>query len=196
VRAIVSLSKGTEILFPYQPSLEDRAERRKSLERYGFVCNCEICGLPNDLSDALDEKIKLVKDAVLYWNRLYKGQEIDVIRAVQLVEIFMSITIRERLFFNYALFVHPLNLLRAFGKPALLEEVCKALRQLYQRHLGNGVHRGAGVKTVSLYLEESLRHVDGHQTNEAYLAFVRGHRLDTRLEAMARSVISYIQNIP
>jgi hypothetical protein len=123
VRAIVPLSKGTEIFFQYQPSLEDRAGRRESLERYGFMC-----GLPDDLSNALDKKIKLVKDADDYWYRFIIRKEHDAIRAIQLVAILMSITIRERLFFDYAQFYLPLNLLcffpekqlysKRFGKPS------------------------------------------------------------------------------
>jgi hypothetical protein len=193
VRAIVPLPKGTEVFFPYQPSLEDRAGRREGLERYGFVCNCEMCGLPDDLSDALDKKIKLAKDAQDYLIRFCEQQEHDAIRAIQHVAIFMSITIRERLFFDYTQFYLPLNLLCFFGKTTLLEDVCKAVHQLYQRHLG---HKAAEVKILSSYLENALGNISLHKTKEAYLASVGAHRLITRLEETARSIISDIQNIP
>jgi hypothetical protein len=193
VRAIVPLSKGTEILFPYQPSLEDRAERRKSLERYGFVCNCEMCGLPDDLSDALDKKIKLLKDADDYLSRLYLYQqkEHDAIRALQNLEIYMSITIRERLLFSYGPFMRPLHFFFYFGRATLFEEVGKAVHQLYQRHLGK-----AEVGPLALYLDNALHNIVPNPEIEGHLASLGAGRFDDRLKEMARSIISEIQNIP
>jgi hypothetical protein len=108
VRAIVPLPKGSEVFFPYKTSLSSRAERRESLKNYGFVCNCELCALPIRLSIALDKKIKLAKDAQSYLIRFCERQEHDAIRALQLLDIYMSVTIREGLFFDYSLFFVPL----------------------------------------------------------------------------------------
>jgi hypothetical protein len=152
-----------------------------------------MCGLPDDLSNALDKKIKLAKDAEGYLNRFCERQEHDAIRAIQLVAIFMSITIRERLFFDYTQFYFPLNLLCFFGKATLLVEVWKAVLQLYRRHLG---HKAAEVKILSSYLEHALGTINLDKTKEAYLASIGADRLDTRLEETARSIISDIQNIP
>jgi hypothetical protein len=211
VRAIVPLPKGTEVLFPYQVALRDRAGRRASLKSYGFVCNCELCALPDDLSNALDTKINLANNASDYLGRFFERQERDAIRALQFLDIFMSGIIRERLFFqfldifmsgiirerlffDYTHFFAALRLFHILGNPILLQQVGKAILGVLQRHLGTGVYDGAAAETLALYLDESKR-LDTTGSKQNYLSANGDHTLNAQLEKTASSIISNIQNL-
>jgi hypothetical protein len=194
VRAIVPLPKGTEVFYSYNLGLLDRAGRRKSLDRYQFVCNCELCALPDDFSNALDSKINQSFDTALYLSRFYKGEEDDPFRAIQTTAFLMSTIIRERLFFTYAHFFIPLQLFTVMGRPDLLQEVGKAVFRLFRRHLGsNGVGDGnASVEEVSLYIEDALSRF----TPEAFSPTNRDRRLEALLEKTASNIVSDIQSLP
>jgi hypothetical protein len=194
VRAIVPLPKGTELFYSYNLGLLDRAGRRKSLEhRHEFVCHCELCALPDDLSNALDAKINQAFDTALYLSRFYKGEG-DPFRAIQTTAFLMSTIIRERLFFTYAHFFIPLQLFTAMGRPDLLQEVGKTIFRLFRRHLGsNGVGDGnASVEEVSLYIEDALSRF----TPEAFSRTNRDRRLEALLEKAASDIVSDIQSLP
>jgi hypothetical protein len=76
VRAIVPLAKGTEDLFCYKFRLLERADRRQFFsETCQFDCNCELCALPDDLSNNLDTKIMLANDAAKYLERFFARKE-------------------------------------------------------------------------------------------------------------------------
>jgi hypothetical protein len=162
-------------------------------EHYGFVCNCELCALPDDLSNALDKKFKLAHDANVYMTRFWKREEHNAIRALQLFDIYMSIIIRERLFFEYEHLVNVRGVFQRLGNSTLLQETGKALLGLLERHLGTGVYRGAGVETFSLCLEQAARNI-AESTED--VAIKRNRRLDAQLQKTASNVISYLQSLP
>jgi hypothetical protein len=196
VRAIVPLPKGTEVLFPYRASLRSRAQRQESLKDYGFLCNCEICALPDRLSNALDTKIKLVNDASEYMDRLVTGADLDMFRLVKLVDIHMSIIIRERLFFDYTLFFLPIRLLHILIEKPLLRRVGKAIQQVFQRHLGTGVHMAAGVEQLSFHVETALNDTGSRELRD----FIASNKavwlpIHAQIEKMASNIISNLQSL-
>jgi hypothetical protein len=193
VRAIVPLEKDTEVLFSYRPSLRDRAGRRQSLEeQYGFVCSCELCALPDDHSNAFDAKIKLAKNASNQLERLFEDLRSrvkeDMIRAAQFLEIYLSITIRERLFVDYRLLVLPLTFFLDIGRPTLLQRVGNAVLGVFQRHLGTGVKNNTGVQSVSMFIKSALLDCSSAATTDPLL--------EARLEKAASSIISALQSLP
>jgi hypothetical protein len=200
VRAIVPLAKDTEVHYPYKPSLRDRAERRQLLlEKYGFMCYCELCSLPDDLSNALDNKIKLVNVAADNLDRLYEDPESMVrgdtmIRALQFLDIRMSITIRERLFFDYRQFVQPLYFLLVYKRPDLLQRVGNAILGVFRRHLGTGIKNNTGVEHLSTHIEWALL-ILAHSDAKDYAA-ATSPAIEDRLERTASSIISALQSLP
>jgi hypothetical protein len=202
IRAIVPLAKGTEVLFAYQLRLRKRAERREFLwKAYKFHCNCELCALPDDLSNALDTKIELASNAAEYLDRFYARKEHDAIHAVLSLDIFMSIMIRERLSAYYPDFYRPLQLLGLFGNKNLLQQVGQAIIRVFHRYLGTGysVSSGAtaGVESVSLFVDEALRHISDPNIH-GYFVSIEAYGEDAQLEfeKVISSIISDLQSLP
>jgi hypothetical protein len=157
------------------------------------VCKCELCSLPDALSDALDTKISIAKDASEFVGQFCRRREGDPFAAIQLFDTYMSIIIQERLFFDYKQFLLPLRFFGMFDKPDLLQQVGEAVHRVFQRHLGTGVDYGAGVETLSLYLESVL-----HPMHDIPMLqdSADAHRLDARLKEAASSIVSYLDSIP
>jgi hypothetical protein len=201
VRAIVPLAKGTEVLFTYQFSLLERAERRQyTAKAFKFECNCELCALPDDVSNALDTKIKLANEASEYLDRFLHRQEPDAIRAVQSLDTFMSTIIRERLLVCYSDFFYPLRLLAVFGNPTLLRRVGHSILRLFRRYLGTGYSGGnAGVESVSWLLDEALRDIADSEKHEYFFSIgTRGVDAQRELEKAVSSIVSTgnLQSLP
>jgi hypothetical protein len=199
VRAIIPLAKGTEVLFNYQFSLLERAERRESLSKsYQFDCSCELCTLPDDLSNALDTKIKLANEASEYLDRFLRQREPDAIRAVQSLDTFMSTIIRERLLVRYSDFFYPLRLLAVFGNPTLLRRVGHSILRLFRRYLGTGYFGGnAGVESASWLLDEALEEIADSEEHEYFFSIgTRGVDAQRELEKAVSSIISNLQSLP
>jgi hypothetical protein len=206
VRAIVPLAKGTEVLFSYMPHLHDRAARRESLDSYGFVCNCELCALPDHLSNALDTKIKKARIARRHVKRFYNSvfkegkdwyEERDAIHALRHFDIYMSTIIRERLFYHYDPFDLPIEFFHIFGKKAVLQRVGQAVLNVLHRHLGTGVcGDGMGVDSVSWLLEQLQLHMVDSKKYFIYMESKRSHILDAQIENTASSIISCLQSLP
>jgi hypothetical protein len=200
MRAIVPLPKGTEVLFNYNPTLIDRAKRREQLaKRYGFVCQCELCALPDDLSNALDVKIKQAKDAYSYVDRFFDGEEDDAIRALRLLDTYVSFTIREGLYFNYSTLFLPVKIFVRMKDPDVLRRVGNAIHRLFHRHVGSGSsgNGNASVAYMSSILESSVRGLDQIKEVEALLpAEEKDRRLDAQLRQTAESIISSLQSLP
>jgi hypothetical protein len=192
----VSLPKGTEVLSSYNLNMAGRAARRESLKCYGFECNCELCALPDDLSNALDVKIKLANDAAAYLYRFYELEEDDPYRAVQLLDVFMSITIRERLVFKYNQFFLPLKIFGLLAKPRLVQQVGDAILRVFYRHLGDtGLGDGnASVENMTATLERVRDQLVIPQSES--LASMGLHDLDAQLEKAASSIVSYLKSVP
>jgi hypothetical protein len=166
-----------------------RAARRASLECYGFVCNCELCALPNDRSKALDTKIKKANDAARYLDRFSKKEECNAIRAAQLLDVFMTTIIGERLFL-YEHFANTLSLFAQFRKPNLLQQVGKAILHVLNHHLGAG-DSNAVVFSLCLGMFTQLaqpKPEDNFPANK--------HRLDAELEKTASSIVFNLQSLP
>jgi hypothetical protein len=199
VRTIVPLAKGTEVLFSYPYGLRERAERRRHIsEAYTFDCNCELCALPDDASNALDTKIKLANEASEYLDRFFARKEPDAIRAVQSLDTFMSIMIQERLLVHYPNFFYALRLLAVFGNSTLLQQVGQAILHLFRRHLGTGYNGGnAGVRSVSSYLDEALRDIADSKKHEYFISIgTRSVDAQLELEKAVSSIISNLQSLP
>jgi hypothetical protein len=198
VRAIVPLPKGTEVLYTYQPDLLNRAERQEViLKNFGFVCNCELCALPDDLSGALDVKINLANYATEEFDCFFESEpdEQESIRALRLLDNYMSIVIQERLFFDYPKLYLPIPLFAVFGNATLLRQVGQAIIRVLRRHLGTGVCGGnAGVEFAAPYFEMALRHADS--SLHALLAADRAHPLNAQLRKTAASIISNLESLP
>jgi hypothetical protein len=189
-RAIVALLKGTEVVFSYKESLRSRAVRRGRLSRFGFVCNCEMCALPDSRSNALDTKIKKSNEAAAYLERfcgrIPTDPEQDIIRAVELLDIYMSVIIEERLFTEYTQFNIPLRVLAVFGKPALFEQLAQAVLRLFRRHLAPG-HELADEETLRSFADMKLLDIIGISPD---------HPLHAHLETTASTIISKIESLP
>jgi hypothetical protein len=174
------------VLFTYLSDLLDRAGRRESLvNKHRFVCNCELCALPDDLSNAFDTKIKLANEASDRLDRFYfKGQvpaaERDIIRVVHSLDTFMSIIIWQRLFFDYQQLFWPLRIFQAFARPTLLQRVAQAIIRVLRRYLGTGSSKGAGVEFVTSFLKDEI---------DSFL-------LEAQLEKTASTIISNLQSLP
>jgi hypothetical protein len=201
MRAIVPLPKGTEVLFSYKECLRDRATRRDSYRNLAFVCNCEMCALPDDLSNALDIKIKKANDAADYLERFFKPQfpvtEPNIIRAVELLDIYMSIVIGERLFSDYTQFFFPLKIFGFLGGPVLLKQIGQAIVRLYRRHLGeDGVTGGtASVQIFTSCLERLLRGCADMKLLD-FMDTFPDHPLSAQLEKTASNIISALESLP
>jgi hypothetical protein len=199
VRAIVPLAKGTEVLFTYQFSLLERAERRQYTSKaFRFECNCELCALPDDLSNALDTKIKLAKEASEYLDRFLGRKEPDAIRAVHSLDTFMSTVIRERLLVHYPDFFYALRLLAVFGNPTLLQRVGHAILRLFRRYLGTSYSGGnAGVESVSWFFDKALRDISDSKKHRYFIS-IGAHGADAQreLEKTVSSIISNLQSLP
>jgi hypothetical protein len=197
VRAMIPLPKGTEVLWPYKPSLCSRAVRRESLKRFGFVCNCELCALPSNLSKALDTKIKLANEAAAYLDHFCIPKltgtvpEADIVRAVELLDAYMSTIIGERLYFQYTQFNLSLRVLAVFGKPALVERVGRAILRLYRRHLGD---RDGLVEVFSSWLDATLR-IMADMRPYVYLGYIPDDSFNARLEKTVSTIISSIESL-
>jgi hypothetical protein len=197
MRAIVPLPKGTEVLFSYKECLSDRATRRDSYRNFAFVCNCELCALPDDLSNALDIKIKKANDAADYLERFFECPKTapNTIRAVQLLDIYMSTIIRERLFFDYTRFFIPLKIFGFLGNPVLLKQIGQATVRLFRRHLGeDGVSGGmASVQSLTSCLEQLL-HIANMKLRDFMVIFPH-HPLSAQLEKTASNIISALESL-
>jgi hypothetical protein len=199
MRAIVPLSKGTEVLFNYHPALDDRAKRRERLSKYNaFVCQCELCALPDDLSNALDVKIKQANDAYSYVNRFFDGEEDDAIRALRLLDTFVSFTIRERLYFKYSSLFLPVKIFTRMKEPDVLRQVGDAILRVFHRHLGSGssVDGISSVGHMSSILEIYVRSLVQIKEVQGLPAQEKDCRLDAQLRRTAESIISSLQSIP
>jgi hypothetical protein len=199
VRAIVLLPKGTEVLFPYNPALDVRAERRERLaKRYGFVCQCELCALPDDLSNALDVKIKQANDAYAYVDRYLHHKENGRVRVLKLLDTFVAFTIRERLYFNYTDFFLPVKIFAFLQEPELLQQVGNAVLRIFRRHLGSGnsIDGNASVKSLSSFIESAQPGIAEFRRMEALFNVGIDPHLDTQRKKTAASVLSNLQSLP
>jgi hypothetical protein len=162
------------------------------------VCNCELCALPDDLSDALDTKIESVNKAAKYLDRFCLGQERDGVHAIQLLDMLMTTIIKERLFFDYSRFFLPLQLFTFFGNVTLLQQVGQATLSVLRRYLGTGISAAggdAGIEYVSSYIKQSLRHI-ADSTTHAYRSVNTAHALNAQLKKTASNIISNLQSLP
>jgi hypothetical protein len=192
------------VLFTYKQELLDRAGRRESLSKiHGFLCNCELCALPDDRSNALDTKIRMADeaDADLHYflDAPQRGRHLqDMIRAIQTLDKFMTTIIQERLFFDYNKFFLAVKLFAFFGNRTLLQQVGEAVLSVLRRHLGTGISVSGGdvgVEYVTLYLEHSLRHV-ADSTAHANLSATSAYAFDALLKKTASNIISNLQSLP
>jgi hypothetical protein len=210
VRAIVPLSKGTEVHLTYKEGhLSDREGRQQLLAKEcGFVCKCELYSLPDVLSSALDMKINLVNEADALMYNLMDGprredwgtfrriseprpKERDVMRATQLLDLRMTIAIQERLFaVDYSQFTVPIKLLTFFGKPALVQRVGQATLRVCCCHQGTEI----GVEQMSGYIQNALGAANtiARVKPDAYLP---DHPINVQLEKTASSIISNLQSL-
>jgi hypothetical protein len=174
------------------------------------VCNCELCTLPDSLSNTLDAKIKTATEARDYVTDFlkrqlelqvnvsrYVGYERDAFRAAQLLDIYMSIIIHERLFFDYSPFYLSLKFFSRVGQKLLLEQVGEAVLCLFRRHLGTGEHQRVGVKHASVFLEEALSSIgrDSIRTLGNQLASIGSDSLDAQLQSTAANIIFNLQSL-
>ncbi|KAF5361020.1 hypothetical protein D9756_004833 [Leucocoprinus leucothites] len=64
VHALKPISKGEELLTSYTNSKRSRHHRRAFLaEHYGFECECSVCSLPKEESEASDERLEAISEA-------------------------------------------------------------------------------------------------------------------------------------
>jgi hypothetical protein len=197
MRATVPLAKGTEVLYCFSQSLLDRAGRRDMVKNYGFVCNCELCALPDDLSIALDNKIRQAREAADYL-KLFCGREQmnerNMLRAVELLDIYTSIIIRERLFFAYSQFLLPVKVVAILGTQAQLQKVGHAVLQIFRRHLGTcgfgDSDASVSVDALSSWLESTFISFEKH----TFLC--ADSPLHVQMEQTASRIISDLESIP
>jgi hypothetical protein len=108
MRALVPIAKGSEIFINACDYyiFDSRPARRKNIAReYDFVCQCEVCTLPDHLSDARDAKLWLAGDASDFIWGVLKGRtllrtEADVRRGLKGLQAFFSFIMQERTLSN------------------------------------------------------------------------------------------------
>jgi hypothetical protein len=125
---------------------------------YSFVCRCEVCGLPDHLSDARDAKLKLAYDASNFiWEIVTGKQELkgnpDVRRALQCVQTYFSFVTQERLFDDQKLLLLPIYFFSFLGLPERVREVGEVLLPILTRYTGAG-HGSTSAKFLSQYLKD------------------------------------------
>ncbi|KAF8967087.1 hypothetical protein BDZ97DRAFT_1656788, partial [Flammula alnicola] len=81
IHALKDIRKGQELLTTYTNSKRPRDERRAYLSKqYGFLCTCDVCSLPDELSKASDERLS--KISALYEAYATWGSKIDGVEAI------------------------------------------------------------------------------------------------------------------
>ncbi|KAJ3516600.1 hypothetical protein NLJ89_g1025 [Agrocybe chaxingu] len=92
VHALKDIPKGKELLTTYTNTKRPRDERRAFLsQQYGFLCTCDVCSLPSDLSRASDTRLteisRLYTDFAA-WGRdgIDGAQAIEFIRKIWEIE--------------------------------------------------------------------------------------------------------------
>jgi hypothetical protein len=198
VRAIVPLAKGTEVFGSYTSKLGfgSRANRRKALEeKGGFVCQCEICTLPDDLSDALDTKITDAMKAGRYINQMFNGTHSDYDGGVRCIETLMT-TITEERIFNPNDLMMPILFFAFFHLRILLAEVGQVLVPVLERYWGTD--KGIGehpANTLRRYLEDPLT-IPAWASGELYRATNLGREFYARLGQVASNIITSLKSLP
>jgi hypothetical protein len=160
LRASVALPKGAELLRAYGDNQEVRQDRREMLYFYGFVCHCEMCALPIELSLLHDTKIREARDKFRYLMRFLSGGETDIVRALQTLEDYMFVIVEERLFIHLDLIlslrvfasIHDFESFRMVGAKLLL---------IVERSFGSDGHgpQGVSVSFVSRMIEDPYSHI-------------------------------------
>jgi hypothetical protein len=193
LRAEVPIPKGSEIFFSYQPSIHIRARRREQLKCYGFDCHCEMCALPDPLSDALDAKINMANDALEFVFKFLYGKEDDMCRCLSSLETLISITSEEGLLDEQTLLM-PVIFILVFGRIEPLREVGQVVLSVFQRYW-------APTSLVIKYLSGVLDNPQASPIwNHIKVPWISqseadSDEFDARLQTMASNVVSSLRQL-
>jgi hypothetical protein len=195
---MVPLAKGTEVLSSILPTLEPRAVRQKILKNArGFVCYCEVCILPDHLSNALDAKIKAAIEADLYIAKMLDGTHKDYDGGARCLETLITTITEERILTFHHLMMS-IHFFTFFRNPKLLREVGQVLVPILARYYGT--EEGYGKQPAdSLPLaikDPSVLPIWGDAERLRAPIFKSGQAFHARLERVASNVIASLKRLP
>uniref|UniRef100_A0A8H8CH42 SET domain-containing protein n=1 Tax=Psilocybe cubensis TaxID=181762 RepID=A0A8H8CH42_PSICU len=92
VHALKDIKKGQELLTTYTDTKRPREERRKLIpedrayltQQYGFKCTCDVCALPDGLSQASDRRLSKISELYRKF-ATWGNMDIDGIQAINYV---------------------------------------------------------------------------------------------------------------
>jgi hypothetical protein len=194
LRAVAPIAKGSEIFFSYLRLMRVRDERRGLLNKYGFICHCEMCALPDRLSDALDAKINLVKDASTFefLREILSGPNEDNIRrGLSTLETIVAISTEERLLDTQTLMT-PFAFLFLFRRLKLVGKVGQVLLSVFRRYCGPG---SIVVKYISGCLDNPRASPAWNLLPVHWASQAVREDFDEKLETMAANVVSSLRKL-
>jgi hypothetical protein len=196
IRALVPIAKGSEVFTTYKSIFEVRATRRESLMSYGFFCQCEVCGLPDHLSDARDAKLKSAKDALdflqdILFSRKFLLRKADVRRGLQCVRTYFSFVTQERTFDDETLMI-PIFFFAFLGLSKPMRDIGEVLHPILMRYWGPG-HGIVSAKSLSRYLNDPRTNIqwEGYKRN-GNLVSLAG--FDDLIQKTVSSIITSLRN--
>jgi hypothetical protein len=167
------------------------------LESEGFLCQCELCALPDHISDTLDVKLKVIDEAAWFIvDRKECKDEEDSLRALQHLEDVTS-SLSEPRIASYIDFILPLHLLAYLGREDRFLKVLEAMIPAYERCLGN---RGLGDGAV--FVEVLYRFRANPRCNPYWRnwdpagTYSTKKRINRRIQTATSDFISLLQKYP
>jgi hypothetical protein len=195
VRAIVPVAKGTEVFYSNSPTLRSRADRRKELEdAHGFVCHCELCTLPDHLSNALDSKIFAAIEANRYIMLMFGGMYNDYVNVARCVETLIT-TITEERMLSVQHLMTPILFFAFFHKRRLVKMVGQVVLSVFERYWGPGQEKG---EQPAINLSRMLENPPDWHSGERERRRVSnlGEVFNARLDEVASNIIASLKRLP
>jgi hypothetical protein len=181
----------------YKPVFSVRATRRQSLVNYGFVCQCEVCGLPDHVSDARDAKFKLADDAANFILEIVTGKKLlrgktDARRALQCIQTYFSFITQERTFYPDDLML-PITFFAFLGLADPLRQVGEVLHPILTRYCGPG-DAFSLAESLSRYLKDPRTHFrwGAHKTTGDHVSLAG---FDDLIQRTVSSIISNLRDL-
>jgi hypothetical protein len=189
---MVPLAKGAEVFYSYMPALGSKADRQKLLnETGGFLCRCEMCTLPDYLSDALDTKIKIAIGARLYINQMLDGTHNDYVGGARCIETLIT----EERIFSANLLLMSTTFFVFFRRRRLLKEVGQVLVPILERYWGS--EPGIGEQPADSLSRLLKNPPDWHSGEHGRLRVSNlGEEFQARLGEVASNIIAILKRLP
>jgi hypothetical protein len=206
IRALAPIAKGSEIFFAYKEICSVRSARRQSLMNYAFDCRCEVCGLPDHLSDARDAKLKSANEAISFLWGICAGRrplmgKPDVRHALQCVQTSFSFVTQERMFDeDEKQLMLPFFFFALLGLDKPMRDIGEVLHPILMHFWGPG-HGFYSAKSLSRFLNDprTIMQQEAFQRNAlngnhlTVLLALAG--LDDLIQKTVSSVISSLRNL-